>query len=144
MTINIAIVGGNMAADPEYRDMPNGDPVVNFSIATSYKTKAGEKIPTYHKCVSYNAGIIKYMQAARVKKGTPLVICGERTTRSYEKDGRKQYAHELQIPNYGGKIWVINPRSGDMDTIGDNNGYDGNAGNSTGTDQGLPDDKVPF
>ena len=113
MTINIAIVGGNMAADPEYRDMPNGDPV-------------------------------KYMQAARVKKGTPLVICGERTTRSYEKDGRKQYAHELQIPNYGGKIWVINPRSGDMDTIGDNNGHDGSISQSAGTDQGLPDDKIPF
>ena len=124
MTINIAIVGGNVAADPEYKDMPNGDPVVNFTVATSYKKKDGERVPTYHRCVSYNSGIINYMRKARVGKGTPLVICGERTTRSYDKDGVKHYLHELQIPNYGGKIWVINPRNGQMDSLGDNHGQE--------------------
>ena len=41
MTINIAIVGGNVAADPEYKDMPNGDTVVNFTVATSYRKEDG-------------------------------------------------------------------------------------------------------
>ena len=144
MTINIAIVGGNVAAPPEYKEMPNGDPIVNFTVATSYKKKDGERIPTYHKCVSYNAGIINYMKKANVNKGTPLVICGERTMRSYDKDGTKHYIHELQIPNYGGKIWVINPRNGMMDIIGDNNGQENVSGQSGGTSAGHIDDEIPF
>ena len=59
--------------------------------------------------------------------------------RSYDKDGTKHYIHELQIPNYGGKIWVINPRSGEMDTIGDNNDQ-----STRGTSAGHIDDEIPF
>ena len=84
------------------------------------------------------------MKKANVNKGTPLVICGERTMRSYDKDGTKHYIHELQIPNYGGKIWVINPRSGEMDTIGDNNGQENVSRQSGGTSAGHIDDEIPF
>ena len=44
-SLNKAILIGNLGKDPEMRFMPNGDAVVNFSIATTefYKDRDGNK-----------------------------------------------------------------------------------------------------
>ena len=44
-SVNKQILIGNLGKDPELRYMPNGDPVVNFNVATTQKWKDGEGNP---------------------------------------------------------------------------------------------------
>ena len=54
--VNKAIIVGNVGSDPDIRTMPNGNQVVNLSIATSDEWKdknTGEKKEKteWHRCV---------------------------------------------------------------------------------------------
>ncbi|MBI4647824.1 MAG: single-stranded DNA-binding protein [Bacteroidia bacterium] len=98
MSVNKAILIGNVGKDPEVRYLENGVAVANFSLATSevYKNKAGEKITTteWHNIVLWN----RLAETAEkfVKKGTPLFIEGRIRTRQWEdKDGNKRYTTEI-------------------------------------------------
>ena len=44
--VNKVIIVGNLGADPELKNLPSGDSVVNFSLATSesYTDKGGQKV----------------------------------------------------------------------------------------------------
>jgi single-strand DNA-binding protein len=98
MSVNKAILVGNVGNDPEIRHIEGGDAVANFSLATSetYKDRNGEKVTNteWHRVVAWRkqAEVIeKY-----VKKGQQLYIEGSIKTRSWEdKDGNKRYTTEI-------------------------------------------------
>ena len=90
--VNKAIIVGNVGSDPDIRTMPNGNQVVNLSIATSDEWKdknTGEKKEKteWHRCVFFNK--IADIAAQYVNKGSKLYIEGRLQTRSYEQDGVK-------------------------------------------------------
>lgn len=97
--VNRAIILGNLGKDPELRNMPNGDPVCNFSIATSetWKDKqTGERKERteWHNIVTYR-GLAK-IASEYLHKGSKVFIEGSIRTRKWEdKEGNDRYTTEI-------------------------------------------------
>jgi single-strand DNA-binding protein len=98
-SINKVEFGGTVGADPELRDV-NGRMVCEFPVAMneSWKGKDGQE-QTHAEWVT-----VKIWDNDRVKhgtnsskvlsKGSRVLVHGRRRTRSWEKDGVKQYKVE--------------------------------------------------
>ena len=98
--VNKAIIVGNVGDDPDIRTMPNGNQVVNLSIATSDEWKdknTGDKKEKteWHRCVFFNK--IADIAAQYVNKGSKIYVEGRLQTRSYEQDGVKKYSTEIVV-----------------------------------------------
>lgn len=98
-SINKVIILGNITKDPEFKTLPSGSGVCNFSIATNrtYKTKDGDKKQEveYHNIVCFGKtaeNVAEYM-----RKGNSIYVEGRLQTRSWEdKDtGSKKYKTEI-------------------------------------------------
>ena len=88
---------GRLGKDPERRAMPNGDSVVNLSIACQddYKDKQGNKVEqTEWVRVTAFRGLADII-AKYCTKGSRVFISGKMKTRKYEKDGQTHYATEI-------------------------------------------------
>ena len=97
MNINKAMIYGNLTRDPEVRALPSGGSVCSFSIATNrvYKKADGSKAEevSYHNVVVF--GRQAETSAQYLKKGSSAYIEGRLQTRSWDKDGQKQYRTEI-------------------------------------------------
>ena len=102
MYLNKAILYGNLTRDPELKALPSGQQVANFSLATNrfYKDRDGAKQEQteFHNVVAF--GRQAELIGQYVKKGKPLYIEGRIQTRSWEKDGQKQYRTEVVIEQF--------------------------------------------
>ena len=102
MYLNKAFLYGNLTRDPELRALPSGAQVCSFGLATNrtYKDKEGAKqeATEFHNIVAFGrpAEII----AQYMKKGRPLFVEGRIQTRSWDKDGAKQYRTEIVVDNF--------------------------------------------
>lgn len=99
MNLNQATIVGRMVRDPELKALPSGIQVAGFSVATSrtYKGKDGKKNEDteFHNCVAF--GKTAEIIGQYVKKGQLILINGRIQTRSWEKDGRKNYRTEIVV-----------------------------------------------
>lgn len=98
MSLNKAMLIGNVGQDPEIRHMPNGSAVANLSVATSetWKDKnTGDKQEKteWHRVVVF--GNLANIVESYVRKGSKLYIEGKIQTRSWEQDGAKKYSTEI-------------------------------------------------
>ncbi len=97
MYINKAFIFGNLTRDPEIRALPSGMNVCNFSIATNrvFTGKDGKKQEQtdFHNIVVF--GRTADTVAQYLKKGSSAFVEGHIQTRSWEKDGQKQYRTEI-------------------------------------------------
>ena len=101
MTVNKAILLGNLGRDPETRYTASGDPVTNFSIATTerYKKDGQQQEKTeWHNCVAFKkaAEII----GEHAKKGSMVYVEGKIQTQSYEKDGVTKYSTQIIVDKF--------------------------------------------
>jgi len=90
MSINKAIVVGNLGRDPEVRALPSGQNVANFSVATKarFKDRNGEQQERteWHRVVAF--GKLADNCQRLLSKGRQIYVEGRLTTRQYEaKDG---------------------------------------------------------
>ena len=90
MSINKAIVVGNLGRDPEVRALPSGQNVANFSVATKarFKDRNGEQQERteWHRVVAF--GKLADNCQRLLSKGRQVYVEGRLTTRQYEaKDG---------------------------------------------------------
>src|ERR1700731_1997332 len=100
-SVNKVILLGNVGKDPEIKSLPSGQPVANFSIATSdrYKDKQDQwqDRTEWHNITAYGrtAEIIRDY----VKKGNKLYVEGRLTTRSWDdkESGKKVYRTEIIV-----------------------------------------------
>lgn len=97
MYINKAFIFGNLTRDPEVRALPSGMNVCNFSIATNrvFTGKDGKKQEQtdFHNIVVF--GRTADTVAQYLKKGSSAFVEGHIQTRSWDKDGQKQYRTEI-------------------------------------------------
>ena len=96
--INKVILVGTVGKDPEMKYMPSGDAIANISIATNdaWKDKnTGEKkeVTEWHKVVFFKR--LAEIAGEYLRKGQQVYIEGSLKTRSWEKDGQKQYTTEI-------------------------------------------------
>ncbi len=97
MYLNKAMIYGNLTRDPEMKALPSGMNVTSFSLATNrvYNDRDGKK----QEQVEYHNIAVFGRQAETVnqylKKGSAAYVEGRLQTRSWEKDGVKQYRTEV-------------------------------------------------
>lgn len=102
MYLNKVLLYGNLTRDPEIKALPSGAQVASFSIATnrSYKDKDGNRQESaeFHNIVAF--GRLAEVMGQYLKKGRPVYIEGRIQTRSWDKDGQKQYRTEVIVENF--------------------------------------------
>ncbi len=97
MYINKAFVYGNLTRDPELRSLPSGGQVCSMSLATNRTFKKGDG--SKQEATEFHAIVVFGKQAEScnqyLKKGNPIFVEGRIQTRTWEKDGVKQYKTEI-------------------------------------------------
>lgn len=109
--LNKVLVAGHIGADPVSRSTPGGTPVTNFAVATNQRWKdkqTGEMRETTEWIRIVAFGRLAEIARDYLGKGTAVFIDGAMRTRSYEKDGVKQYrteviANEIQLLTSSGE-----------------------------------------
>ena len=109
MSVNKAILIGSLGRDPEVRQMPNGEAVCNFSIATSetWKDQHGQKQERteWHNITLYRR--MAEVAGQYLKKGSQVYIEGRIQSRKYTgKDGIERTAYDIigsEMKMLGGK-----------------------------------------
>ncbi len=129
------MVYGNLTRDPELKVLPSGINVCTFGVATNriYNDKDGnrQEQADYHNIVVFGRQaetVSKYL-----KKGSGAFVEGRLQTRSWEKDGVKQYRTEIVADRV-----QFGPRSGD------GGGYSANQNNKeSNSDNSSPQPDAP-
>ena len=98
-SVNKVIIIGNLGRDPEVRSFPSGDRVANVTIATTDRWKdkqSGElkEATEWHRVVFH--GRLAEVVEQYLRKGSQVYVEGSLRTRSWEKDGVKQYSTEIR------------------------------------------------
>lgn len=97
MYLNKVIIYGNLTRDPELKALPSGMHVCSFALATNrvYKDRDGKRQEStdYHNIVVF--GRQAETSAQYLKKGAGTFVEGRLQTRSWDKDGVKQYRTEV-------------------------------------------------
>ena len=161
--INKVILIGNLGKDPEMRSMPNGEPVTNFSIATSesWKDKAtGEKKERteWHNIVIYRR--LAEIAKQYLHKGSKVYIEGSLRTRKWQdkETGKDRYtteiiANEMQMLDGKGGGSASMDSDSDSMSSGGGGGYQRSsaparaaapAAAAPAADQHFEDDDIPF
>lgn len=97
--VNKVIIVGNLGNDPEMRTMPNGDPVVKISVATSEEwtdKQTGEKKQNteWHSIIAFRQ--LAEIMGKWLKKGSKVYIEGKLRTRKWQaQDGTDRYTTEI-------------------------------------------------
>jgi single-strand DNA-binding protein len=151
-SVNKVILLGNVGKDPDIRVLPSGQPVANFSIATSerFKDQQGnwQDRTEWHNMTAY--GKLAEIVRDYVKKGNKLYAEGRLTTRSWDdkESGKKVYRTEIVV----GDISLLSGRGED----GGSTGGGQRGGSSSSFDQRpsggddyahsteITDDDIPF
>jgi len=155
--VNKVILVGNLGADPEVRQLPSGEPVVNLRIATSEswrdKNSGERKEKTeWHRVVIFNENIAKVAEKY-LHKGSKVYIEGALQTRKWtNKDGQEQYSTEVVLQRFRGELQMLDGRGeGGMEGAAVAGGgaarkvAAGGRGGGSGQDFSAdPDDEIPF
>lgn len=108
-SVNKVILLGNVTHDPELRHLPEGDPVVNLSVATNeaWKDKNGAKQEKaeFHRVIFFKR--LAEIVSSYIKKGSKIYIEGKIQYRKWQdKDGQDRYTTEIiasEMKMLGGK-----------------------------------------
>ena len=91
------MIYGNLTRDPELKALPSGMNVCSFSLATNrvYNDRDGnrQEAVDYHNIVVF--GKQADTAAKYLTKGSGTYVEGRLQTRSWDKDGQKQYRTEV-------------------------------------------------
>ena len=104
MSTSTTIIG-NLTNDPELRFLPSGAAVVNFTIASTPRTKnkAGEWVDgetVYLKCAVWRQAAENVAES--LKKGTRVIATGRLGSRTWEtKEGDKRTDLTLEVDELG-------------------------------------------
>lgn len=102
MYLNKVLLYGNLTRDPELKALPSGQQVASFGLATnrSFKNRDGQQQEQteFHNIVAF--GRTAEVMGQYLKKGRPIYIEGRLQTRTWDKDGAKQYRTEIIVDSF--------------------------------------------
>ncbi len=112
-SVNKAVLIGNLGRDPEMRYTQSGDPIANFSLATSEKwtSKSGEKQERteWHRVEVFG----KTAQVVRdyLSKGRSVYIEGQiRYEEWTDKDGNKRNTTRIRVSGPNSRLVMLGGR----------------------------------
>src|SRR5690606_12601960 len=152
--VNKVILVGNLGADPEVRQLPSGEPVVNLRVATSEswrdKNSGERKEKTeWHRVVIFNENLAKVAEKY-LHKGSKVYLEGQLQTRKWtNKDGQDQYSTEVVLQRFRGELVMLDGRGeGGAAMEGASMGGGGRravaGGRGSQEFPADPDDEIPF
>ena len=154
--VNKVILVGNLGADPEVRQLPSGEPVVNLRVATSEswrdKNSGERKEKTeWHRVVIFNENLAKVAEKY-LRKGSKVYLEGALQTRKWtNKEGQEQYSTEVVLQKFRGELVMLDGRGAEGGALeGASAGGGGRravAGGGRGEARDFsadPDDEIPF
>lgn len=103
MNLNKAFLLGNLTSDPELRNLPSGQPVCSFRMATNQvwtnkETGQKQQKAEYHNIVAWRN--LATIASQYLRKGSLVFIEGKITTRSWDDpSGVKKYRTEVVADN---------------------------------------------
>ena len=98
--INRVILLGNLGQDPELKTTPGGQAVLNIRLATTetyFQNQEKKERTDWHTVVVW--GKRAEALARILQKGSQILVEGRIQTRSYEKNGEKRYATDINANN---------------------------------------------
>lgn len=108
--LNEATLLGNLGRTPEVRLTPSGKKRISFSLATSkrYRDNNGEQkeLTYWHSCTAWGK-VADTIEALNLQGGTALLVRGEITYNSYDKDGNKVTRTEINVSN----VQILTPKA---------------------------------
>jgi single-strand DNA-binding protein len=108
LSLNKAQIIGNLTRDPELKTLPSGQAVASFSLAVNrvWKDKDGKKQEAAEFINIIVFGKTAELAAQYLKKGQQALVEGRIQTRSWDKDGQKQYRTEIvaDMVQFGSKL----------------------------------------
>lgn len=118
MSLNRAQIIGNVTRDPEMKQIPGGQVVTSFGLATNFTwtDQSGQKQEKaeFHNIVAWRK--LAEICGQYLKKGSKVFIEGRIQTRSWEaEDGSKRYRTEIVAENM-----IMLDRKGDSPAVMDN------------------------
>ncbi|KND46824.1 MAG: single-strand DNA-binding protein [Parcubacteria bacterium C7867-004] len=137
MYLNKILLYGNLTRDPELKALPGGQQVASFGLATNrtFKNKEGQQQEQteFHNIVAF--GRTAEVMGQYLKKGRPAFIEGRIQTRSWDKDGVKQYRTEIVVDTF-----QFGPQAGGSEGGARSGGY---ASNAPARDSGTQEQPAP-
>jgi single-strand DNA-binding protein len=104
--MNLCVLKGNLARDPELRSVTTGSretSVVNFTVAVSreYRKSDGstDKNTTFVNCEAWDSGAEAI--ASSFNKGDLVMLEGSLRNDNWEKDGVKHSSMKVRVSNFG-------------------------------------------
>ncbi|MBI07732.1 MAG: single-stranded DNA-binding protein [Rhodospirillaceae bacterium] len=152
-SVNKVILIGNLGRDPESRQLQDGNPVVNLSLATSESWRdknSGERREKteWHRVVIFNERLADVAQKY-LRKGSKVYIEGQLQTRKWtDQSGVEKYSTEVVLQRFRGELQMLD-RAGEGDGGGRDYNLDGSLGGRPDNGGGVPpagnlDDDIPF
>lgn len=97
-SVNKVILVGHLGRNPEVKQMPNGDAVASFSIATTdtWKDKGGQRqeATEWHNIILFRR--LAEVAGEYLKKGSAVYLEGRIKTRKWQdKEGHDRYTTEV-------------------------------------------------
>ncbi len=114
-SINKAILIGNLGRDPEVRHLQDGNPVVNFTLATSESwtdRASGERRERteWHRIVIFNARLADIAQKY-LRKGSKVYVEGPMQTRKWtDQSGNERTTTEVVLSGFRGELTMLGGR----------------------------------
>ena len=157
-SVNKVILVGNLGADPEVRNFPNGGKVCNLSIATSENWKnrnTGERRERteWHRVAIFSEPLVRVAEQF-LRKGSKVYIEGQLETRKWQdQSGADRYSTEVVLRPYRSELTMLDARG---EGGGGNVGYENDMGggySDYGNSAPAPsapsssrdlDDEIPF
>jgi single-strand DNA-binding protein len=138
MSVNKAILVGNLGRDPEIRSINDGSKVATLSVATSENWKdrgTGERKERteWHKVVIFNDRLVEVAERF-LKKGAKVYLEGALQTRKWtDNTGQERYTTEVVLQKFRGELTMLDGRQGGGEAAEyDDPGYSGAARSSGG------------
>ena len=153
-SVNKVILIGNLGRDPEVRQMQDGKPVVNLSVATSETWRdrtSGERRERteWHRVVIFNEHLAEIAQKY-VHKGSKVYLEGQLRTRKWtDQSGQEKYSTEVVLDRFRGDLTMLDSRGDGGGGSYNQDSGQGGGGPDEGGQQSSPsrddlDDDIPF
>ena len=145
-SVNRVILIGNLGRDPEIRYTQGGEPIANFSLATSerWTGKDGQKQERtdWHRVEVFG----KQAQVVRdyLSKGRSVYVEGQIRYEGWtDKDGNKRTGTRIRVNQFNGRIVLLGGR-GEGGGGPRGGGQEPDEGGPPAEDFKVSDDDVPF
>jgi single-strand DNA-binding protein len=115
-SVNKVIIIGNLGADPEFRDLPSGQKIVNLRVATSEtwidkSTNEKRERTEWHTVIVFAPLAVGYAENY-LKRGDKVYIEGKLQTRKWQdQSGQDRYSTEVIVNNINGQLIGLSTKS---------------------------------